>query len=495
MPSSSYYVRVASESAWKGEDKPAGSRLQCLNTLSASKWHHDQLVAVRAYTKKGHESILIERPEDHDLLASFRFDEQTDLPEERFWGNGEIDRGVMASLTEELSKLVTGPSRAHFVLGKLRTGHALSRIYGCSLAGVWGALSRLGLGQKASVSDKPEDDKDKKEVGREAGGDKQGEDDKDKKDRKTPSPPLYSPITPSPKDPQTPSPPPYSPITPSPKSERAPPFAAMEAETSTQPTGVPAQPTGEPSTVLRGNKRAAELPPAEEPSSKRKESEIPEEVSTSDELPGPFSETSKGEDSAQSTYVPSEEGKSSPSIPEDLTLIFLREFIRHVLLHLPQEQWSKRHQVEFDDQKLELKFKTQQAKYTSIDDGGLNIVRDGDQIVGRVAIIETKRALGTIVDGRPVLSDERFAQIVGQALSMRVQTGMWEGEKDLIPVICGARYYVRFFQVKITQAYVNQLESEHDTATEFIIVSSTKWFDLRDAQARNQVAVNITAIE
>ncbi|KAH0422475.1 hypothetical protein CcaCcLH18_12783 [Colletotrichum camelliae] len=133
----------------------------------------------------------------------------------------------------------------------------------------------------------------------------------------------------------------------------------------------------------------------------------------------------------------------------------------------------------------------------SIDDGGLSLIQDFGVRLSRVAILETKRHLGEISDGEPKLSDERFAQMIGQALSMRLAQAAWVGPRDTIFIIAAARYYMRFLEVHITQDYVDQLEVSEDhqkAAAEFIKVNSTKWFDLRSERPRNHAVINIAGI-
>ncbi|WDK23840.1 hypothetical protein CGRA01v4_15133 [Colletotrichum graminicola] len=137
--------------------------------------------------------------------------------------------------------------------------------------------------------------------------------------------------------------------------------------------------------------------------------------------------------SSSQSHIPQEEAVKSPQRPEDLTHRFASEFIRYVLEHLPQSDWSDSDDfaVDFDDLKLELHCRIQrEIAYRSIDDGGLSLVQDFGERLGRVAILETKGHLGKILDGVPKLSDERFAQIIGQAVSMRLARRKWVGPQD-----------------------------------------------------------------
>ncbi|KAK1958579.1 hypothetical protein LY78DRAFT_686002 [Colletotrichum sublineola] len=65
-------------------------------------------------------------------------------------------------------------------------------------------------------------------------------------------------------------------------------------------------------------------------------------------------------------------------------------------------------------------------------------------------------------------------------------------------IILAARYNIRFLQVDISQAYVEQLRahSRDDKApfTEYICVKATQWFDLRKADDRCETILNFADI-
>lgn len=63
---------------------------------------------------------------------------------------------------------------------------------------------------------------------------------------------------------------------------------------------------------------------------------------------------------------------------------------------------------------------------TSRDDGGLVVYHD-KKFEGRVAIFEAKRNFDALVEGKPVMSDERFGQLVGEALATRLAGALWSG--------------------------------------------------------------------
>ncbi|KAF0315115.1 hypothetical protein GQ607_017654 [Colletotrichum asianum] len=251
-----------------------------------------------------------------------------------------------------------------------------------------------------------------------------------------------------------------------------------------------------------GLKREPSLPPLPEERPKRQATQAPlarmysrEDLTEAIGIPT----SPSGKFPSSQSYVPQEEAVKSQLRPEELTHRFASEFIRHVLQHLPQQQWSDLDDfaVDFDDHKLQLDCRIQQNAYRSIDDGGLSLVQDFSGRLGRVAILETKRHLGEISNGEPKLSDERFAQMIGQAVSMRLVQGAWVGPQDTIFIIASARYYMRFLEVHITQDYVDQLEVSEDhqkAAAEFIEVNATKWFDLRSERPRNHAVINIAGI-
>ncbi|KAK2052646.1 hypothetical protein LY76DRAFT_598446 [Colletotrichum caudatum] len=184
-----------------------------------------------------------------------------------------------------------------------------------------------------------------------------------------------------------------------------------------------------------GVKRDLSLSPFREQRPKRQATQAPLAPTYSrEELTEAIGSSSPSQHlSSSQSHIPQEEAVKSPLRSEDLTHRFASEFIRYVLQHLPQSHWSDSDDfaVDFDDLKLELHCRIQkEIAYTSVDDGGLSLVQDFGQRLGRVAILETKGHLGKILDGVPKLSDKRFAQIIGQAVSMRLARRTWVGPQD-----------------------------------------------------------------
>ncbi|KAI3548658.1 hypothetical protein CABS03_14948 [Colletotrichum abscissum] len=125
-------------------------------------------------------------------------------------------------------------------------------------------------------------------------------------------------------------------------------------------------------------------------------------------------------------YINEEESVVHPALSEDLTHRFASAFIRHILYNIPTDD---EHHVDFDDHRLSLKCRLESGiSYTSIDDGGLLLVADSARVHGRIAILEAKRNLASIDSGRHILTDERFAQLIGQALAIAVNRPQkWAG--------------------------------------------------------------------
>ncbi|GKT97241.1 hypothetical protein Ct61P_15091 [Colletotrichum tofieldiae] len=207
--------------------------------------------------------------------------------------------------------------------------------------------------------------------------------------------------------------------------------------------------------------------------------------------------------SPHSAFVPESEAVSGRSPAEDLTLDFVAALFRHLLLHIPPQHAYDRatdhlSPVDFDVLKLTLRSVVGRAAFTSVDDGGLWIKPLAALSRARVAIIETKRSLTRIVDGRPDFSDELLAQVVGESLAVRLRSEkVWAGPKDSIFVIVAAKYFVRFLEIGISDRYLENLQGHvatQDPFQEFITVDHTTWFDFRDATDRLKIMRNTSGI-
>ena len=114
--------------------------------------------------------------------------------------------------------------------------------------------------------------------------------------------------------------------------------------------------------------------------------------------------------------------------PEDDTLRLASCVIRHILYFgPPQNLASNSVVVEFRDAKTRLSAATLvgERQIVAVDDGGLCLRRqkpDGGFILARshVAILEAKTQFRCLENGRPVISDRCFAQMVCEALAARL---------------------------------------------------------------------------
>ncbi|KAF9869224.1 hypothetical protein CkaCkLH20_13303 [Colletotrichum karsti] len=158
-------------------------------------------------------------------------------------------------------------------------------------------------------------------------------------------------------------------------------------------------------------------------------------------------------------FISESENRRSSQKPETLTAEFIYAFIRHVLQWLPPQ-----HEMAANDQEsiVDLNVATARRfvslsgplKFTSIDDGGLYIGS-----LGCVAIIEMKQCL-QIVDGQAKVPDEWVAQIVGEALAVRLEDGAWAGPPETVFVIAPARHYARLFELNITDNYLTEFKRD-----------------------------------
>ncbi|KAI3528546.1 hypothetical protein CSPX01_16147 [Colletotrichum filicis] len=196
-------------------------------------------------------------------------------------------------------------------------------------------------------------------------------------------------------------------------------------------------------------------------------------------------------------YINEEESVVHPALSEDLTHRFASAFIRHILYNIPTDD---EHHVDFDDHRLSLKCRLESGiSYTSIDDGGLLLVADSARVHGRIAILEAKRNPASIDSGRHILTDERFAQLIGQALAIAVNRSQkWAGLQHTIFMIAASRYYMQFFEVCVSPEYLDQLQihSLHqDENADFIRVHATEVLDLKVDRGRQHAVKNLAATE
>ena len=82
--------------------------------------------------------------------------------------------------------------------------------------------------------------------------------------------------------------------------------------------------------------------------------------------------------------------------------------------------------LEFRDARTTVNFESRRGnprwRMTAIDDGGVRMFRTGQEVTN-VALLEAKRRFQDIGDGKPTVSDDLLAQMVGQALTSCVDIG------------------------------------------------------------------------
>jgi len=143
--------------------------------------------------------------------------------------------------------------------------------------------------------------------------------------------------------------------------------------------------------------------------------------------PLPLSSSFYGSQTSSLGYVDSDTHHLGIA-PEDNTLRLASCVIRHILYSAPpQDSASNSDVVEFRDAKNQLTRNTVVSKrqIVAVDDGGLCLRRqtsDKGFVLAKshVAILEAKRKFQCLEDGRPVISDGGFGQMVCEALAARL---------------------------------------------------------------------------
>ncbi|KAE8152935.1 hypothetical protein BDV25DRAFT_137337 [Aspergillus avenaceus] len=185
--------------------------------------------------------------------------------------------------------------------------------------------------------------------------------------------------------------------------------------------------------------------------------------------------------------------------PEDNTLRLASCVIRHILYFAPpQDAPIQPVAVEFRDAKTRLSASTwvRERPIIAIDDGGLCLRRqnpDGGFMLSNdhVAILEGKTQFHCLEDGRPVISDDSFAQMICEALATRLSDATGHSEQSVI-IINATQHYMCFLQVDISDDYLSDFESP--TPTHMLYVNATPWFDLSQRSGRESVLANICGI-
>ncbi|KAF5024690.1 hypothetical protein F66182_3229, partial [Fusarium sp. NRRL 66182] len=204
------------------------------------------------------------------------------------------------------------------------------------------------------------------------------------------------------------------------------------------------------------------------------------------------SDTSEGKkefiDVAASTLVPL----------EDSTMRHVSATLDYLIEHCQDVAEDKL--VEFRPERLPVTWST----FTAVDDGGICLQTYDHQgravtVRNRVAIVEAKRGISSVVEGKPVVSDAWLAQMTCQAIGAKMGRDGQELEKinDVI-VIAVAQTFWSFLQFKMTVKYIEKLDNpaavNQAVDEPYLHVDATDWFDMGNKEGRTNVLKNISAL-
>ncbi|KAK3364176.1 hypothetical protein B0T25DRAFT_563203 [Lasiosphaeria hispida] len=234
--------------------------------------------------------------------------------------------------------------------------------------------------------------------------------------------------------------------------------------------------------------------------------------------PAPQQSSSFGSDNAGHV---SREEHSACAVSEDATVQLASTFLRHALVHCPQQYVS----VDGNSPQLLLEFSGIRRRiFTRFSDQTLELeaTADGEVVLLRrnqtgrfdhgeaLVLLEGKRRFKLIHEGRPVIPDEELGQMVGEALALRLSLAAEQigHSEETIVIIMATRQYLCFLSFHIPDAYVEKAlhpgfynnnedrgpESE-DEAEEggFISVRASDWLDLNTECCRQLAYDNVTA--
>ncbi|KAF9873992.1 hypothetical protein CkaCkLH20_08364 [Colletotrichum karsti] len=202
--------------------------------------------------------------------------------------------------------------------------------------------------------------------------------------------------------------------------------------------------------------------------------------------------------SPHSDFVPPREFSAVASATEDLTVSLISEFIRQTLLWAPPQHGARCPDpvVDFDVQRRNLTthLPGSNVSFGCFDDGGLYVHQFGHLGVGRTPL-EAKRALGTVVEGKPKFDDSWLGQVVGELLAARFCPG---DNRSTVFIIVAAQTYLRFFSASTTPEYIDQIVANAaDSSSPFdecLRIAGTCWFNLQDKHDRVHALRNLSGI-
>lgn len=136
----------------------------------------------------------------------------------------------------------------------------------------------------------------------------------------------------------------------------------------------------------------------------------------------------------------------------------------------------------------------------------------------QIAILEAMEDFQKAIDGFPVLTDELLAQVVGEALALRLsQTSSLYGKECVSNVlavyiclqeltsgcsviaIIAIKYYAKILHLSITDSYLRQFktlgpEEPRKNLDSFLPIDSTAWFDLSEQSGRKSYVRHMVAL-
>nr|KMM72765.1 hypothetical protein CPAG_09058 [Coccidioides posadasii RMSCC 3488] len=111
---------------------------------------------------------------------------------------------------------------------------------------------------------------------------------------------------------------------------------------------------------------------------------------------------------------------------------------------------------------------------------------------------KAKRSFQVIADSRPTVSDELLAQIVGEALALRLSKTMRVSAENIVSIVA-VKYYIKLFHFNITNDFIRCFKTLHPTDANsdhstYLMVDSTAWFDMREVAGRKYFVRHLVAL-
>ncbi|KAL6692145.1 hypothetical protein J3F84DRAFT_384339 [Trichoderma pleuroticola] len=189
-------------------------------------------------------------------------------------------------------------------------------------------------------------------------------------------------------------------------------------------------------------------------------------------------------------------GNTHAPLLEDATIRLATSFVRCVL-NYAQPVNKAGPFIHFRDVRITHRYHTSMENIAveAIDDGSIQLVRRNGALL-QVALLEGKRAFQTIVDGKPKISDELLAQLVGEALALSQSETSSALSTDVISILAAADC-VKFFRFKFSPDFIQNFEAVPmlDTSEDnFLRVDSSEWLSINTPDHRELIVSHLMAI-